>query len=49
MPPHGYTGGRLYLGQWAITKDMVVDYIIHYDNTAMSPSIEDVWVNWSKF
>ena len=25
MPPNGYLGGRVYLGQWAITKDMVVD------------------------
>lgn len=36
----------MYLGQWAITKDLVVDYIIHYDNAVMSPSIDDVWVNW---
>jgi len=36
----------VYLGQWNISQDMVVDYIIHYDNSALSPSVEDVWVNW---
>jgi len=47
MPHKGYTGGRVYLGQWIISQDMVVDYIIHYDNTADTrPSVEDVWVNW---
>eukprot|EP00092_Neocalanus_flemingeri_P020777 GFUD01022513.1.p1 GENE.GFUD01022513.1~~GFUD01022513.1.p1 ORF type:complete len:752 (+),score=238.67 GFUD01022513.1:33-2288(+) len=46
MPPNGYTGGRVYLGQWTISQDLVVDYIIHYDNSTISASVEDVWVNW---
>ena len=36
----------MYLGQWTITQDMVVDYIIHYDNTALPPTVDDIWVNW---
>jgi len=46
MSPQGYTGGRVYQGQWTIRQDLVVDYIIHYDNTTTNPSVEDVWVNW---
>ena len=46
MPPQEYTGGRVYLGQWTIRQDLVLDYIIHYDNIVVSPRVEDVWVDW---
>jgi len=40
-----YTSGQVFLGRWVLSQDLSVDYIIHYDET-MSPTIEDVWVNW---